>query len=430
MNEHLKGRFGEDAVTEVAERTYLKYWCYPSPKDEQGDRKEICDLLILFKETAIIISVKNYEFKGNYERYFRSTLNKAISQIQGAERKLFAFDRDIVFNHPIKGRYVFDKKKYTKVQRLIINLSTVPLFYSGGTLTDNDNYIHVFNWFAFLKVVNELNTISDFVEYLQEREETFKEKQIVLLPGDEDDWTMDTNSEFIKYSQNLNPKEKAFILFSGSELDLLATYLFNGRKFNEHFKSKEYNGTYLQYDGKWEEYFTRKEVARKKEEDKISYFIDEFIDREILYYNDDNRIEMATELLALNRFERRILGKQFFEFIDKYKSMGDHYMARRYGNVSNLVISFFMHGNGITRDEAMKMMNIAVQGYSHWESYKSKKILMIGCNAGLTQFKFVYAKDITPISKEDEEELVYNLNLLNWFNRIEKFEIKSKEYPE
>lgn len=60
MKSHLKGKIGEDAVTTVAEKTYLKYWCFPNPKDEYGDKKEICDLLILFKQTAIIISVKNY----------------------------------------------------------------------------------------------------------------------------------------------------------------------------------------------------------------------------------------------------------------------------------------------------------------------------------------------------------------------------------
>ncbi len=45
-----KGDIGENAVNEVATNTYLKYWCYPSPKDESGNKKEICDLLILFKD--------------------------------------------------------------------------------------------------------------------------------------------------------------------------------------------------------------------------------------------------------------------------------------------------------------------------------------------------------------------------------------------
>ena len=61
-SENLKGTYGEEAVNTLAYDTYLKYWCYPGPKDEQGSKKEICDLLILFKETLIILSVKNYEF--------------------------------------------------------------------------------------------------------------------------------------------------------------------------------------------------------------------------------------------------------------------------------------------------------------------------------------------------------------------------------
>jgi hypothetical protein len=430
MKEHLKGKIGEDAVNEVAEKTYLKYWCFPGPRDELKDKKEICDLLILFKETALIISIKNYEFKGNYERYFRSTLDKAISQIQGAERKLFDSQYDIVFNHPTKGEHKFDPKKYSVVQRLIINLSTVPLFYPGGTLTSKGNFIHIFNWFAFLKVVNELDTIPDFIDYLIERENTFKEKQIVILPGKEDDWSQETHAEFVKYSEKLNPTEKPFVLFSGNELDLLATYLFNGRVFNDYFKSNESNTSFLQYDGKWEEYILRKEVVRKKEADQISYFIDEFIEREVLYYNDDNRIEMATELLGLSRFERRVVGKHFFEFIDRYKFANKFDIARRYGKMNDIIISFFVHGSGIDLERAMTMMNVAVLGYAYWEGYKTKKIIMIGCNSELTQFKFLYSKEIEPLPFQQQEDLIHDLKLLNWFEKMEEIKFPSKEYPD
>ena len=71
-NSLSKGEEGELAVNTIAFHTYLKYWCYPNPKDEKGTKKEICDLLILFKDTAIIVSIKNYSFKGDYEKYFRS----------------------------------------------------------------------------------------------------------------------------------------------------------------------------------------------------------------------------------------------------------------------------------------------------------------------------------------------------------------------
>lgn len=97
-----KGDKGEEYVNEIAFKSLLGYWCYPNPKDEQGDKKEICDLLVLFKDICIIFSVKNYEFKGDYERYFRKTIEKAIKQISGAERKLFDFPRAVFIKHPSK----------------------------------------------------------------------------------------------------------------------------------------------------------------------------------------------------------------------------------------------------------------------------------------------------------------------------------------
>lgn len=124
----IKGKIGEDAVNELANNTYLKYWCYPSPKDENGDRKEICDLLIIFQKTVLIVSVKNYNFSGNYKRYFRSTINKAVSQVQGAERRLFNFGTKTI-KHPTKGNFEFDPSKYKSIHRVVVNLNTLPLFY-------------------------------------------------------------------------------------------------------------------------------------------------------------------------------------------------------------------------------------------------------------------------------------------------------------
>ena len=431
MNQIEKGIEGEEAVLRIASTTYLKYWCYPDPKDELGNGKQICDLLILFQNVAIIIEVKNYEFKGNYERYFNKTLKKAVSQINGAERKLFKSNMDLTIKHYLKGVANFDRTKYTKIQRLVVNLSTVPLFYPGGELTKSNEYVHIFNWFAFLKVVQELDTIPDFIQYLETRENTFKEKQLVIAHGEEEDWTVETNQEFLKYSSKLNPTEKPFVIISGTELDLLADYLTYDRNFNKHILSDKYNGANIQLDNSWNEYIERAEVQRKKKEDEKSYFLDKLIRKEILYYNDEQRIKMATELLSLNRFERRIAGSNFHSFIYKYhKSMTDFDMARRYGTFGEFAIGFFMHGNGIKLDEALNMMNIAALGFSHWENYKSKKVLIIGINAGLTQTKFAYNENVEELEGQDKEDLIHDLKVLNWFTNIEMIDKKWNEYPE
>ena len=117
MNQLEKGKLGEDFVNEIAYKSLLKYWCYPNPIDEKGSRKEICDLLILFGDVCIIVSVKNYDLKGNYERYKRKVIDKSSKQLHGAYRKLFVQDTAIYIKHPERDIELFDKDKYSEVGR-------------------------------------------------------------------------------------------------------------------------------------------------------------------------------------------------------------------------------------------------------------------------------------------------------------------------
>jgi hypothetical protein len=117
-----KGQTGEDFVNHIAFRSFVKYWCFPGPIDLIKDNKEICDLLVLFDDICMIVSVKNYDFKGDYDRYFRKTIDKAIRQIDGAERKLFR-DEPLLLKHPDRKEELFEKSRYKQVYRIIVNLN-------------------------------------------------------------------------------------------------------------------------------------------------------------------------------------------------------------------------------------------------------------------------------------------------------------------
>lgn len=405
MDSNPKGDIGEKAVNQIAFHTYLKYWCYPNPKDERGSKKEICDLLILFKQTAIIISIKNYAFKGNYERYFNSTLKKAVAQIRGAERKLFDASNTIYLKHDELGELKFDPTQYSKIQRIVINLNDIPLFYPGGQITKNKDLVHIFNWKAFLGVVLELNTIPDLINYLETRETLSFDREIIMMIGNEEDWDSNTQKSFFNYNTQKIPN-KNLILFSGTEMDLLADYLTNGRKFNKHLTSREFTGASIQLDGKWNHYLSRKEVIRKKEEDRKSYFVDEFVKREVLYKTDVYNLKLATELLSLNRFERRIVGHSFFDFADKYKDQNDYFIGRRYGRVNDLVIAFLIHGHKMEHEHIMAAMQLAVEGYYYWDNYKTKKMTIIAVSNNLERFRFGYSEDVEKFTKEYEDEVI------------------------
>lgn len=428
---HLSGDLGEQAVNEIVYNTYLKYWCYPNPKDEQGSKKEICDLLILFKSTAIIVSIKNYSFKGDYERYFRSTLDKALLQIEGAERKLFSNNKDVYIKHPDMEQQVFNSKQFSRIHRVIINLNSVPLFYPPGRVSKN-GYVHIFNWNSFLKSVLELDTIPDFINYLKVREELFFDKDGLLLLGNESDWDENTSTEFSKYMSNVKnswPK-KRFLMLSGNELDLLSDYYFNEKKFNQDFYSDEYTTFYYQLDGMWDKYLSQKEVQRKKEDDRLSYFVDEFVKNEVLYRSDTYNLEIATELMSLSRFERRVVGKQFIDFANAYRHTNGYFTARRYGKVNDLVIGFLLHSSEFEHEQVIKLLEIATTGYCYWDKYQTSKIIMVSCSKELISFKYGYIKDVIPLPEDEELDLIHDLNVLNWFKKIAEIKFDIKEYPD
>lgn len=205
----------------------------------------------------------------------------------------------------------------------------------------------------------------------------------------------------------------------------------NGRQFNELFYKREEKSTFFhfQIEDEWKDYTERKEVILKKKEDKISYFIDEFIKKELLYYDDENRLEIATELLSLGRFERRLLGKSFHDFIKKNIKIEHYQTSRRFGDFGDLTVGFLLHGMSITLERANQLMAIALQGYAMYSSYKTRKILIIGNNTELTQSKFIYWKDVEPILGKELDDLKHNLKQLKWFQNIVETNLKSDEYP-
>jgi hypothetical protein len=52
-----KGQRAEAVIHSLATKTFLADWCYPNPKKPDG--KELCDLLVVFDDTALIWQIKD-----------------------------------------------------------------------------------------------------------------------------------------------------------------------------------------------------------------------------------------------------------------------------------------------------------------------------------------------------------------------------------
>ncbi|MCP4161247.1 MAG: hypothetical protein GY760_14325 [Deltaproteobacteria bacterium] len=415
----------------IAFDSFIEHWCYPSPKDEKGDKKEICDLLILFGDKLVIVSVKNYEFKDFYSRYFRRTIEKAVKQIYGAERKLLGNKKDIFIKHPKRDIEKFPKAKIKEIHRVIVNLGEGVKFYPFNKETKNEKFITLLDKEAFQTIVHELDTIPDLLEYLRKREELFFNKKVTIMPGEEDDFPPETARQFFEYAQKqFNPADNQSILISGTEHDLLAHYLKNERTFPEHIHSDKYNGMFIQLDGTWEEFTKLKQVQKKKELDKNSYFLDELVKREVLNNANGNSIELATAIMSLNRFNRRVISDNFLQFYDSYKDSKGNYLARRYADFDGTGIVFAYYPQEMPEEMVNTLLPIVLDSFCVYSNYKSNSMILIATTNEFKQFKMGLMMDISPFTEEEELKIKKNVELLGWFSNHKEVKVTNTEYPD
>ena len=57
-----KGATAEKLIHQLATETFFTDWCYPNPKKPDGN--ELCDLLVVFDDTALIWQIKDLKVEG------------------------------------------------------------------------------------------------------------------------------------------------------------------------------------------------------------------------------------------------------------------------------------------------------------------------------------------------------------------------------
>lgn len=424
-----KGELGEEFVNELAYNSFLKFWCYPGPKLENGDKKEICDLLILFNSILIVVSVKNYEFKGNHFRYFNNTIEKAVKQIHGACRVLFG-SSEVQIKHPDKEIEIFPRDQIKKVFRIVINLGEGVKFYPFNQTTKNEDYVTLFDKDAFEAIIGELDTIPDFIDYLEKREKLFKGRTTIILPGDEFDFPVETQKEFFTIGETLGDKH---ILISGTEKDLLSHFFKNKRNFPDILNGDS-DGYFLQIDGDWERFAANQKVHKKIQADKVSYFVDEFVKNELL--KDDllknltpMREGLAKALLSFDRLTRRTIAKSYFDFYDMYKDVKGLNFGRRFGDFAGVGVLFTFYTSQMDFEMVNTLNMLAIESSNLYTDYKSKSMILISSNRE-HHFKFAYIDKLERYPDKLEKKIRKNVELLGWFTKQTDIYTTEKEFPE
>jgi hypothetical protein len=156
---HEKGQRAEAIIHSLAEKTFLTDWCYPNPK--KPDRKELCDFLVVFDDTAIIWQIKDLKVDES-GRYKKAEVDKNLRQLGGARRHLFDLKSPIYLENPRRGRELFDPTSNKAVHLISVLMGESEKPFPFVQIA-KDRLIHVFTRdFADL-VLSELDTVSGFL---------------------------------------------------------------------------------------------------------------------------------------------------------------------------------------------------------------------------------------------------------------------------
>ena len=136
----IKGEVAEEFLYQLAKRTFLSDWCYQNPKLPDG--KELCDLLIVFESTAIILQAKS--LKLSKTRTLNQTdVEKNLRQLSGAKRQLFKLETPITLDNSRRFPKQFEPNTIKEIFLISVLLGDTPDFQSMSTSIKN-HPCHVF----------------------------------------------------------------------------------------------------------------------------------------------------------------------------------------------------------------------------------------------------------------------------------------------
>lgn len=311
----------ERYLTLLAKKAFLALWSYPNVYTDEGrkdggDGKELCDLLVVFGNDIILFSDKVCKFTSHkdinvaWSRWYRRAIEKSAKQLSGAESWIKRFPHKIFLDKkcqvpfPIKlpelperriHLVAVTKGSYEAAERHWGGGSSGSLFIKT-TLVEDDHYyspfqigwplpnkrlVHVFDELTLNIVLNELDTISDFVSYLTKKEEQFTTPNMdFMIPGEE---------------------------------ELIALYLRHfDFKSEEHYLPKPPQGALVVLkEGDWKQLLKSKEYRTRWEENQISYLWDSLIEFQINHIlNGSSSSVLGEPTAAMNERIMRMMAEE------------------------------------------------------------------------------------------------------------------------
>lgn len=221
----------EKYLGKLCQQSFLSMWSFPNLYLDQGnfkgkkEGKEICDLLVVFENHLIIFSDKGSAFpsSGNiqidWSRWYRKAVREAAEQIYGGERWILHYPERVFLDKKCLQKFPLPipVTKEAKVHRIVVaraaskhcikqmggsgSLMIVPriigdmhcsdksrqcLPFAIGQVNPSKGYVHVFDDTSLDIVMKTVDTISDFISYLERKETFIASDKLVSAAGEEE----------------------------------------------------------------------------------------------------------------------------------------------------------------------------------------------------------------------------------------------------
>ncbi|MDO3521956.1 hypothetical protein [Ralstonia pseudosolanacearum] len=335
----------ERYLVRLCRRSFLSLWSHANlhtdqdMRDGRGSAKEFADVLLVFGNDVVIFSDKDIAFQEDkpvalaWSRWYKRAIAASAKQLHGAMGWLQRFPNRVFLDsqctRPLPvGIPPFGQARFHLVavargsfkacaKHFRGSLGTLQIdtsvaanaheqsLFTVGKVTPEKSFVHVFDEFALNVVMTELDTVTDFVDYLTDRE------ALLTSPG--------------------------MVVHAAGEEQLVAAYLTNGNPQGRGFlppsaRDRNFDSVYFD-ESHFEGLRKRPEYLAKKRLDEPSYAWDEIVERFIQIgspqitaselQQSNHETEQALRLLAAeSRFRRRILVEALGTFLQSAAGTG------------------------------------------------------------------------------------------------------------
>ena len=320
----------EKYLESLCRTTFLGLWCHSNLYRNQKwgskkEGKELCDQTIIFGNHVILFSDKSIKFSKTininnaWNRWFKKAIISSARQLNGAVRWIQNFSEEVYEDSqcsiplhipfPDNNSIIFHRiavargasapcaERYGGPGSLIIQPSLIDRdhycvqsdenAFKVGIVGGKERFVHIFDDYAIEIVLKNVNTIKDFIRYLEQRKKLLLSHNSMIVEGEE---------------------------------ELMGLYLQRLDNFGRHyFDIPEYQQIGIG-GGIWRSWQSHPDRIVQQRADGISYIWDKLIEHFSKHLQDDtlvygggsgfSRSEKSLRIMAsTSRFERRSLAK-------------------------------------------------------------------------------------------------------------------------